>query len=163
MGGYVRWSNRETELVANGLENSEECGYWEHLAKTLVRNTPFPHLYCDGTAAHPDAVSRIADALITYFESARPRFERNMYRDLFQMAAHRVNWTEIAADFARTSIDELAKELAAEVITTSDPERPKQSYGFGKLFRATKNFLTNRLHPCTWRCGERKPSRYVTR
>ena len=163
MGSYVRWSNIETERVANGLMDSEECGYWENLANTLVRNTPFPHVYCDGTASHPDAVNRIAEALITYFESGRPKFARSMYADLFRLAAHRVNWTEIAADLARTSIDELAKELAEDLIATSEPRRQTKPHWLGKLFRATKNFLTNRLHPCTSRCGERKPSRYGTR
>lgn len=162
MGSYVRWSNPETERVAKGLEDSEECGYWENLANRLVRNTPFPHLYCDGTAAHPDALNRLATELITYFESHRPSFTRNMYADLFQLAAHRVNWTEIAADLARTSIDQLAKELGEGSSETFDQGSPRKSCGLEKLFRATKNILTNRLHPCTWRCRKRKPSQHAT-
>lgn len=163
MDSYVRWSNIETERVAKGLEDSESCGYWEHLANRLVRNTPFPHLYCDGTASHPDAVNRIADALITYFESGQPRFAKSMYADLFQLAAHRVNWAQIAASLARTSIDALAKELAESFAETSDPGRPKRSNRREELFRAIRNYFTNRLHPCTSRCWKRKHSQILTR
>lgn len=162
-GSYVSWTNFETQCVAEGLQNSEEPGHSENIAEKTVAETPLPRLSADGYVRHPEATKRMAEALMLYFQQAMPRFENRWFQQLLYTAALRVNWLEIAADFTRTSIDSLAKEFAGHLIETSEPGRPRKPYGLEKLLRATKNFLTNRLHPCTWRCRERKPSRYVTR